>query len=142
MKKKRGGITTTTEEAEFQSQFERECAFLICCTSVEMTPSIWYIYNGASSHINRFKEHLTDLRDIEVRMEIALGDDSLVRVDGIGIVTFQRDNMPPISFRDVLYVLGLKNNLISYSTLQDRGIEVTFRRTEVLIHSKGSSLAS
>jgi hypothetical protein len=88
------------------------------------------------------RENLTDLRDTEVRMEIALGDDTLVRVAGIGTVTFQRDSMPPILFRDVLYVLGLKKNLISVSTLQDRGLEVTFISTEVLIHPQGSSLAS
>jgi hypothetical protein len=29
-------------------------------------------------------------------------------------------------FRDVLYVLGLKKNLISISTIQDRGFEVSF----------------
>jgi hypothetical protein len=28
-KKKRGGTAATTEEAEFQTLFERECAFLI-----------------------------------------------------------------------------------------------------------------
>jgi hypothetical protein len=66
----------------------------------------------------------------------------LVRVVGIGIVTFRRDGMPPISFRDVLYVPRMKKNLISVSTLQDRGLEVTFRGTKVLIHPKGSSLAS
>jgi hypothetical protein len=38
--KKHGRSTTTIEEAEFPTQFERECAFLICCTSVETTPSI------------------------------------------------------------------------------------------------------
>jgi hypothetical protein len=121
----------------FRLYFERECAFLICCTSVETAPSIWYIDSGASSHMTGVREHLTDLRDTEVRMEIALGDDTLVRVVGIGTVTFQRDSMPPISFRDVLYVPGLKKNLISVSTLQDRGLEVTFRGTEVLIHPSG-----
>jgi hypothetical protein len=50
--------------------------------------------------------------------------------------------MPPISFTDVLYVPRMKKNLISVSTLQDRGLEVTFRGTEVLIHPRGSSLAS
>jgi hypothetical protein len=75
------------------------------------------------------RENLTDLRDTKVRMEISLGDDSLVRVVGIGIITFQRDDMPPISFKDVLYVPGLKKNLISVSTLQDRGLEVSFRGT-------------
>jgi hypothetical protein len=34
-KKKKGGTTTTIEEAKFHALFERECAFLICCTSVE-----------------------------------------------------------------------------------------------------------
>jgi hypothetical protein len=87
-KKKKGGTTTTTEEAKFQTLFERECAFLICCTSVETKPSIWYIDSGASSHMTGVREHLTDLRDTKVRMKIALGDDSLVRVAGIGIVTF------------------------------------------------------
>jgi hypothetical protein len=101
-KKKKGGITTTSDEAEFQTQFERECAFLICFTSVESTPNIWYIDNGASSHMTTVREHFTNLRDTKVRMEIALGDDTIVIVVGSGIVTFQRDGLPPISFMDVL----------------------------------------
>ena len=64
----------------------------------------------------------------------------MVRVVGIGIVTFQRDGMPPISFMDVLYIPVMKNNLTSVSTLWDRGLEVSFRGTEVFIHPKGSSL--
>jgi hypothetical protein len=43
---------------------------------------------------------------------------------------------------EILYVPGLKKNLISVSTLRDRGLEVSFRGTEVFIHPKGSSLAS
>jgi hypothetical protein len=152
-KKKKGGTAATSKEAEFQPLFERECAFLICCTSVETTPSIWYINSGDSSHMTGVREHLTDLRDTEARMaialgddtkvmmEIALGDDTLVRVVG-SIVTFQRDGMQPISFKDVLYVPGLKKNLISVSTLQDRDLEVSFKGTEVLIHPKGSCLTS
>jgi hypothetical protein len=141
-KKKKGGTAATAEETDFQTQFQRECAFLICRTSVETAPSIWYIDSGASSHMNGVREHFTDLRDTEVRIEISLGDDTLVRLVGIGTVTFRRDSMPPISFTDVLYVPRLKKNLISVSTLQDRGLEVTFRGTEVLIHPRGSSLAS
>ena len=63
------------------------------------------------------REHFTDLRDTKARMEIALGDDTIVKVAGRGIVTFQRDGLPPILFRDVLYVPGLKKNMISVSTL-------------------------
>jgi hypothetical protein len=117
-KKKKDGTTATIEEADFQTQFQRECAFLICCTSVETTPSIWYIDSGASSHMTGVREHFSDLRDIEVRIEISLGDDRVVRVAGIGTVTFQRDSLPPISFTNVLYVPGTKKNLISVSTLK------------------------
>jgi hypothetical protein len=53
-----------------------------------MTPNVWYIDSGALSHMNGVRENLTNLRDIEVRMDISLRDDSLVRVAGIGIVTF------------------------------------------------------
>jgi hypothetical protein len=105
-----------------------------------MTPSIWYIDSGVSSHMTGLREHFYDLKDTEVRIEISLGDDRVVRVAGIGIVTFRRDSLPPISFMDVLYVPGMKKNLILVSTLQDRGLEVTFRGTEVLIHPQGSSL--
>jgi hypothetical protein len=115
--------------------------WLICCTLVESTPSIWYIDNGASSHMTGVREHFTDLRDSKVKMEIALVDDIIVRVASRGTITFQRESMSPISFRDVLYVPGMKN-LILVSTLQDRGLEASFRGTEVLIHPKGSRLTS
>jgi hypothetical protein len=37
-KRRMGGTTTTTDEDEFIAQFERECAFIVCCALVE-TPS-------------------------------------------------------------------------------------------------------
>jgi hypothetical protein len=67
--------------------------------------------------MNGVRENFYDLRDTEVRIEISLGDDRLVRVVGIGTITFQRDSMPPISFTDVLYVPRMKKNLILVSTL-------------------------
>jgi hypothetical protein len=75
------------------------------------------------------REHFTDLIDLEIKMGISLGDDTIVRVVGHGIVTFQMDTMPCTSFKDVLFVSGVKYNLISVSTLQDRGLEVSFRGT-------------
>jgi hypothetical protein len=88
------------------------------------------------------QEHFSDLRGIEVRIDISLGDDRVVTVVGIGTVAFRRENLPPISFTDVLFVPGMKTILISVSTLQDRGLEVTFRGIEVLIHPQRSSLDS
>ena len=86
------------------------------------------------------REHFTDLRDLEIKLEIVLGDNTIVRAVGHSTVSFQGDLMPPLVFRDVSYVPGLKKNLISVSSTRDRGFEVSFRATEVLIHPKRSSV--
>jgi hypothetical protein len=49
-------------------------------------------------------------------LEIVLGNNTIVRAVGRGTVSFQRELRPPMVFRDVLYVPGLKKNLISVST--------------------------
>jgi hypothetical protein len=141
-KKKKGGTAATAEETDFQTQFQQECAFPVCCSSIEYSPHIWYIDRGASSHITSVREHFSDLRDTEVRIDISLGDNRVITVAEIGTVSFRRENLPPISFIDVLFVPGMKKNLISVSTLRDRGFEVSFRGTEVLIYPRGCSIDS
>ena len=44
--------------------------------------------------------------------------------------------------KDVLFVLGLKNNLISISTLEYRGYTVAFMDGQVLVWPNGSSIES
>jgi hypothetical protein len=58
-----------------------------------------------------------------------LGDDTIVNAAGCGTVSFQRECMSPLVFMDVLYVPGLKKNIISVSSIQDRGLEASFRGT-------------
>ena len=44
--------------------------------------------------------------------------------------------------KDVLFVLGLKNNLLSISTLEYRGYIVAFMDGQVLVWPNGSSIES
>jgi hypothetical protein len=39
-KKKKGGTAATAEETNFQTQFQKECAFHVCCSSVEYSTHI------------------------------------------------------------------------------------------------------
>jgi hypothetical protein len=66
---------------------------------------------------------------MEIKLEIMLGDNTIVRVVGRGTVSFQRELMSPLVFRDVLYVLRLNKNLILVSSIRDRGFEVFFKGT-------------
>ena len=69
-------------------------------------------------------------------MEVVLGDDSAVRVVGRGTITFQRESMSPMILRGVLYVPGLKKNLISVSMIEDRGLRVSFLDGHVCVFPK------
>ena len=59
-------------------------------------------------------------------MEGVLGDDSTVKAVGHGTITFQRETMSPMVLRDVLFVPGLKKNLVSVSMIEDRFPRVSF----------------
>ena len=87
-------------------------------------------------------EHFTDFTERGVNLELVLGDDSIVKAVGIGTVSFQRESQPPMLVRDVLYVMGLKKNLISISTIEDMGYEVVLCDGKVLMYPKGSSITS
>ena len=52
-------------------------------------------------------------------------------------LAFHRESGKPLIFADVLYVLGLTKNLISISTLEDKGYHVKFRDHRVYIRPKG-----
>ena len=61
------------------------------------------------------------------------GDDERYSANTIGTVTFQRENGTHIKLADVLYVPGLRKNLVSIAVLEDSGYEVMFRKGKVFL---------
>ena len=88
------------------------------------------------------RDQFTQFLERRFNLEVELGDDRIVRAIGVGIVSFQRESLPPLNVSEVLYVPGLKKNLISVSTIEDKGYEVTFRRGEVIMYPRGGSIDS
>lgn len=87
------------------------------------------------------REHFTSLSKDDIDLQIVLGDNSKVKAARVGAVSFQRESLPLLKVIDVLYVPGLKKNLISVFNLEDKGYEVVFHRGQVLIYPRGSSVA-
>ena len=69
-------------------------------------------------------------------MEVVLGDGLVVSVVRRVTITFQRESMSPMVLRDVLYVPGLKKNLVSVSMIKDQGVGVSFLDGHVHIFPK------
>ena len=59
---------------------------------------------------------------------VELGDDSKYAVKGEGIVMFHIESRGSLDAQDVLYVPGLKKNLLSVLAMEDMGFAVIFLR--------------
>jgi hypothetical protein len=67
-----------------------------------------------------------------------MGDDGIYQAKGVGVIQFERESGKPLYLGDVLYVSGLKKNLVSISMLEDLGYEVFFRKGKVLMKPPNS----
>jgi hypothetical protein len=136
-KKDKPQMAASAAVDEFAKSFEEDFCFVACMSSTAVS-DIWFVDSGASCHMTGRKEFFTRLQEGGVNLVIELGDDRRYKAQGVGTVTFQRESGKPLWFADVLYVPGLTKNLISVSTLEDKGYEVTFRNGKVFVRPAGS----
>ena len=162
-KKKKGKDQSSAASAEiedFAGRFDREFAFTTCESSSAGSPAIqvqreqafpsisgastgiWYVDSGASRHMTGVREYFSELLESGADVEVVLGDDRVVRAVGVGTLTFQRESKPPLKVTEVLYVPGMRKNLISVSALEDRGYEVLFWGGQVLMYPSGAPAES
>lgn len=66
-------------------------------------------------------------------MHIELGDDGRYSNKGIGIFTFKRELGSYIHLKYVMYVPGMKKNLICLSILEDKGYDIVFSKGKAFL---------
>jgi hypothetical protein len=67
-----------------------------------------------------------------------LGDDAQYPIAGVGTIPFYLKSCNSLDFDDVLFVLGLMKNLLSFSVMEDKGFATEFKNQQVLIKPKDS----
>jgi len=112
---------------------EEDCR---ACLSNTHNKDVWYIDSGASSHMTGHKHYFTHLEEKGFDFEILLGDDYAYHPKGIGTIKFERELGKPLHLSNVLYVPGLKKNIVSVSALEDKGYEVSFKERKAYIKPK------
>ena len=73
----------------------------------------WLIDSGASKHMTRFKESFVKLSEHESPHKVKLGDDYPYPIKGSGESSYKLDSRKSIKMKEVLFVPGLKKNLLS-----------------------------
>jgi hypothetical protein len=86
------------------------------------------------------KHYFNNLSEKEFGFEILLGDDYAYHPKGVGTVMFERGSGKPLYLSGVLYIPGLKKNLVSLSTLEDKGYEVSFKDRRAYIKPRGLNM--
>ncbi|KAL5814583.1 hypothetical protein ACOSQ4_025224 [Xanthoceras sorbifolium] len=99
---------------------------LLACKSQEVvTENVWYIDSGCSNYMTGNKNIFGILND-SFQSEVKIGDDKRLQVKGKGDILIQtKKGVKRIT--DVLYVPGLKHNLLSVGQLLQKGHDVIFK---------------
>ena len=82
---------------------------------VPTTSDTWLIDSGASKHMTGYKENLSEVVEKESHLRVVLGDDANYTVKGFGSTSLQLESNNLLHLNDVLYVPGMKRNLVSIS---------------------------
>ena len=72
--------------------------------------------------------------------KVKLGDDSQYPIKGEGEASYCLESGKRMKMQKILFVPGLKKNLLSISALEEKGFHVAFVKGKVLMWSKGKSL--
>eukprot|EP00253_Pinus_taeda_P001867 PITA_01867 len=82
----------------------------------------WYIDSGCSKHMTGDKEKLESYTSLEKGKKVSFGNDTPTAIKGKGIAQLKEK----VKAGNILYVDGLKHNLLSVSQMCDNGTEVIF----------------
>jgi hypothetical protein len=89
-----------------------------------------------------FKQNLVNYRDKKFNVKVELGDDDTYAIKGIGSTSFQRQLGNVFHIEEILYVSGLKKNLISVAVLESKGYSIAFSKGKALMWPSNESMSS
>jgi hypothetical protein len=110
--------------------------------SVFTRSKTWLVDSGASKHMTGYKEILSDCEKKYFVEYVELGDDKCYKIEGVGSISFRLESRARLHIDEVLYVPGLKKNLLSVATLEEKGYWVIFKDRKALLWAKYSHLAT
>jgi hypothetical protein len=130
--------------AATKEQEQRIESYHVSSLSVIVTKSeeVWLVDSGASKHMTGFKQNLVNYRDNKFNVKVELGDDGTYAIKGFGSTSFQLQIGNVFHIEEIIYVPGLKKNLISVAVLEIKGYSVAFSKGKALMWPSNESMSS
>jgi hypothetical protein len=108
--------------------------------SVKPGEDTWIIDSGASKHMTEQRDILSYISENKFSQKVTLGDDYQYPIKGVGESNYKLNSGNSMKMKGVLYVPGLKKNLLSISSLGKKGFIFAFIDGEVLMWAKGETI--
>jgi hypothetical protein len=93
----------------------------------------WFVDSGASVHRTCNKNWYANFKETQNGASIYLGDDRAHQIKGYGDIPVTLSNGTVRHIRNVVYVPGIKKNLISLSTITDQNLKVEFFKNYCIV---------
>ncbi|KHN31836.1 hypothetical protein glysoja_045519, partial [Glycine soja] len=100
--------------------------------SEEDNVNLWYLDTSFSNHMTGHREWFVNIDD-KVKSKIKFTDNSSVIAEGIGKMMIQRKDGQHSFINYVLYVLNMKNNLLSLGQLLEQGYSMQMEDNQMKI---------
>jgi hypothetical protein len=113
-------------EREYDSSDDEYVLMFALTGTVTLGNDTWLVGSSASEHMTRYIGSLSKLIHKDSPHNVKLGDDYLYLIKGVGETSYKLYSEKEMRMKDVLYVPGLKKNLLLISDLDEKGFRVAF----------------
>ncbi|MCO5601748.1 hypothetical protein L7F22_055873 [Adiantum nelumboides] len=97
---------------------------------------IWYFDSGASRHITSRKDLFCSLDAAPVGKKVTCANNASYPIKGVGKILITISDGSDLCLPDVLYVPGIKKNLLSVSSLAKNGLRVIFEDDRCIVRDR------
>ncbi|MCO5559738.1 hypothetical protein L7F22_013340 [Adiantum nelumboides] len=97
---------------------------------------IWYFDSGASSHITSRKDLFCSLDAAPAGKKVTCANNASYSIKGVGKILITISDGSNLCLPDVLYVPGIKKNLLSVSSLAKNGLRVIFEDDRCIVRDQ------
>ncbi|CAI5459967.1 unnamed protein product [Closterium sp. Yama58-4] len=120
-------------------------ALTVACSAAKLladNKDLWFLDSGCSQHMIGRKEWFMVIRDSPAMKSVKGFDGSMQEVAGVGEVLLEGTNGLRVTLHDVLFVPGMKANLVSPGQLMDKGANLQTEEGVTHIISSGGQVAA
>ncbi|MCO5609397.1 hypothetical protein L7F22_063623 [Adiantum nelumboides] len=97
---------------------------------------IWYFDSGASRHITSRKDLFSSLDAAPAGKKVTCANNASYPIKGVGKILITISDGSDLCLPDVLYVPGIKKNLLSVSSLAKNGLRVIFEDDRCIVRDR------